>query len=64
MLGKDAYTPPPKIRLAPISILSGKLKKWKVIYRRDGTDTQKWMTPISPITYSPPVYTQTCYSIF
>ena len=64
MLGKDAYTPPPKIRLAPISIRSGTIKIWKVIYRRDGTDTQKWMTPISPITFSPPVYTQTWYSIF
>ena len=51
--GKDAYIPPPKIRLAPISIHSGKLKIWKIIYRRDGTDTQKWMTPISPITCSP-----------
>jgi hypothetical protein len=45
MLGKDAYNPPPKIRLYPISKKSGKPKTWAIKYTTIDDFEGYWRSP-------------------
>lgn len=45
MLGKEAYNPPPKIRLYPISKKTGEPKKWTIKYTTIDDFEGYWKSP-------------------
>lgn len=46
--GKDAYTPPPKIKAIPISKRNGQPKEWVMKTNSPDCFEGEWRTPIMP----------------
>jgi hypothetical protein len=60
--GKDAYNPPPKISINPISKNTGKKKEWVMKYNTEDCYEGVWRTPITPISPIKPRILRPIYS--